>query len=221
MQIQKQNNLSFRQRYVIPYEESISDAYSLMQKIRGFVNLVDESSLAHLDTTNKKIYLATGKDEQEFLETSIALKASKENNSELISIFFKRATKLSPRILKKLETCLKPNKNYKIDLRTNPEEGLSCFSVLKKYLSAIGVNWGFTDLSALSDEKYLFLPIKDLSKYSSQIADLKTTNLTIANFEKKQNKITSNYVKKAQEFGKTDADNLINSVRKILGLAEI
>jgi len=221
MQIQKQNNVSFKQKYVVPYELDLFTAINLVAKFRPFFDFAQEGHVfTHIDSTNKKLYLATGEDCNQFLDVITSSQPPEESFFQAISSFFTGAIELGHKTLEELKKPLiDMTKNYKVQMQDN-SKAKEILSTLKHYLSSIGIN-----ASNLTDE-YLCqvnvaVPLKDLSEYSRQIAQANGPEITIGESSQMRDNIVKKYLSGAQEFGKTDADKLINSVRKILGLGEI
>ena len=232
MEIQRQGNMAFTQRYVIPYEKHISDAASLSHELKPFFDFVREPhSFTRIDELTKKLYLASGEDEDKFLNSLFNLdyeQRTKENESKMLSDFFDGAIVLDKN---KLEELKKPlidiNENYKVNI-AKKKIRLQHLRTLNDYLTIIGSNKNYYPSLGLSKAIWreqgvtdALVTIKDADEYIGKKANLEEANIPMGQFKKDSKKMISDYFKTAKRFGKKDDAYLINQVRKILGLENI
>jgi len=232
MKIQKQNNISFKQRYTIAAKENIIETAIYCNKISEFFRIAQEPRFGvKTDSLTHKIYATSGEDSEKFLKYyfNFSEEERDKNSTKLFSDFFKGAFELGENSLEKLKAPLIDlNKNYKVNLTADANGGKN-LHMLNDYLIAIGFKKSaipmFDRLSNVGKVNGLsdtFIAVKDMDEYVAKMAELdKIDDLTDRELLELKTPIMSDYLSNATKFDSNEAAGLLNRIRTILGLSEI
>lgn len=226
MKIQKNNDISFKQRYAI-HSADFLEGQTKFNILKGFNGIWRGNSRMFRSGNDADILVVTGDEDIAKFDKDYFAAESGENRDKLVEESIKKAFVFGQEQIDKLKALVDPNFDYKVKVRgKNSELGQRNLDILAYTLYQTDENKIYTPVRVIGETKALhgherlkdvFVAVKSFEKFIQRRARIKShKGITIGEVDRREYRLISHYLKDAKGFGTEDAMSLINRAREIL-----
>lgn len=227
------NNIKFKQRYFIPYQDIIRDGLSSQEAFQACFRLWrNDNSLPYNFRQQNRLLVATGKDEEKIRE--IFLAESPDAKSLAISNFLTGAVEFGQKQIAQIKALISSNCDYKVKIKGNNSDlEYKNLDVLAYATAMIDKKRVYVPVPivgnvnhVLSDpgEDYIVVLVRSFDTWHQRMNTERTKQgITIGEVDKFYKKSLAELVQNEQTeiFGSEEAVDLVNKIREILHLQPI